>query len=217
LAQVDTGPRIGIGHIGAATASVRPFGSLGWVGYGDSTYATLYGGGVSGELRTAAWQAQFTALGRFGNYVDTSFRPQTRPYTGPEWTLTASAAYVIDPTMNVNLGLVWYQATGQTADFSREGPGVSLSLAKSIFVIDRPIDLVLHGNLQRLRYGGPNPQIDPFSSRVDTQWEGGLSATMALTASIGAVAQYTYYRNVSSYSIFQFDNHAFTLGLRMVM
>jgi hypothetical protein len=213
--QADSGPRFGIGRIGDAAASIRPFSSLAWIGYGDATYATLYGGGLSGELRAPTWQAALTGIGRFGNYQDTAFRPQTRPYTGPEWSLSLSGAYTFDATTYLNASIAWYQASARLAEFSRQGPGAYLSFTKSFVMLDRVVELVVNGNVQRLRYGGPNPQIDPFSTQVGTQWQVGTSITVPIIRGLAAVAQYSYYRNNTNYSIYQFDDNAFTFGLRI--
>ena len=213
--QADTGPRFGIGSIGDAALSVRPFGSLAWIGYGDQTYATLYGGGLSGELRTPIWQASLTGIGRFGNYQDSAFRPQTRAYTGPEYTFSLSGGYTIDATTSLNASISWYQANARSEQFSRGGPGAYLSLSKSFLVVDRSVEIVVNGSVQRLRYGGPDPLIDPFTTQVTTQWQAGTAVTVPIVRGLAAVAQYSYYRNNSNYSIYQFYDNAFTFGLRI--
>ncbi len=213
--QADTGPRFGIGSIGDAAVSIRPFGSFAWIGYGDVTYASLYGGGLSGELRTQTWQASLTGTGRFGNYVDSSFRPQTRAYTGPEWSMLLSGGYNIDATTYLNASISWYQADARSVQFSRQGPGAYLSLTKAFVVLDRRVELVVNGGVQRLWYGGPDPLIDPTATQVSTQWQAGTSVTVPIVRGLAAVAQYSYYRNNSNYSIYQFFDNAFTVGLRV--
>jgi tetratricopeptide (TPR) repeat protein len=213
--QADTGPRFGVGSIGDAAISIRPFGSLAWLGYGGATYATLYGGGLSGELRTPTWQASLTGVGRFGNYLDSSFRPLTRPYTGPEWSMLLSGGYTLDTTAYLNASISWYQADARVDQFSRQGPGAYLSFNKSFVVVDRSVEILVNGSVQRLRYGGPDPLIDPLATQVSTQWQAGTSVTVPIVRGLAAVAQYSYYRNNSNYNIYQFYDNAFTLGLRI--
>ena len=96
IAEADTGPRFSIGQVGQGRISVRPFASFVWTGYAEDTFSSLYGGGLSAEVRSPRWSASLVGIGRFGNYEDSSFRPMTWPYTGPEWLLSVSTTLVIN-------------------------------------------------------------------------------------------------------------------------
>lgn len=216
LTTVDatTGPRFGIGRLGNSRLSIRPFASAAWIGYGDSTYATLYGGGLSGAVEAPDWQISLTGTGRAGSYQDTSFRPQTRPYTGPEWSMLLSGAWSLNANTYLNASISWYQASARVQEFGRHGPAAHLSMTRNVLVVDRKLEFVLHGSVQRLRYGGPNPQIDPFTTQVSTQWEAGAAMTVPIAPGLGATVQYAYFRNNSTYDIYRFQDHAFSIGVR---
>ena len=61
--QFTSGPRIPVGNIGAFSTSVRPFASLAWIGYAESTFSSLYGGGLSIDFRTPRSSTSLTGVG----------------------------------------------------------------------------------------------------------------------------------------------------------
>jgi hypothetical protein len=223
IAQANTGPRYYLGQLGQGKVSVRPFGSFVWTAYNDQTYSSLYGGGASMEYRMPRWWSNLAAIGWYGNYQNTAFRPQTQPYTGPEWLISLSTTYVINSTMNATAALWWYQADGRSADFSRHGPAVSLSVEKSFLLMRRTAQLVAFGSVQRLLYGGPPPQTQALSPREDTILTGDLSLGVPISPSAAVralraakiVFEYQYLRDHSNY--FPFIDNAVTIGFKLPM
>lgn len=221
VGQVDTGPRFGIGQIGDAKVSVRPYLTAAWLGFRASTYAWLYGGGVAAQVRTDRWNVGLTAQGRFGSFEDSSFRPLSRPYTGPEYSITASGQYALTSSTVLAAAVSYYEANGRLDTFSRHGPGSNVSLTQSFplplplpALAERPAELSVRAGVQVLDYAGPQPIINPFKSRRDAQIEAGTALNVPIWRTVGAVLQYTYFRNSSSYKAYTFDDHSFTLGLR---
>jgi hypothetical protein len=219
--QFTTGPRIPVGNIGAFSTSVRPFGSLAWIGYAESTFSSLYGGGLSVDFRTPRSSTSLTGVGRFGNYQDSTFRPLSRPYSGPEWLLSISSTILVATTTTLTASLSWYQASGRSDNFSRNGPAGSISVERNLLLMTRPTDLVIRGSVQRLLYGGPAPQTQSTVARDDTQWIADVVFTVPIfqvPAATGfqstkAVVEYQYLNNRSNY--FPFTDHSLTVGVKI--
>lgn len=220
--EADTGPRFTVAKVGRSTISVRPFGSFAWIGYGERTYSSLYGGGLSAQVSAPQWGAALTGIGRFGNYEDSPFRPDTRPFTGPEFLLTASSRITVNPATEVSASLFWYQANGRTSAFSRQGPGASVSMVRKLTFLHRTAELAINGWVQQLNFGEPAPQNPPEARRRDTQWIGSSSLSIPLSppgrpilSSMRAVVEYQYFRNYSNVS--PLVDHSFTVGIKAVL
>jgi hypothetical protein len=223
LAQADTGPRVAIAQIGPATLSLRPFGSFVWIGYEGNTFSTLYGGGLSADLHTARWSSSLSGIGRFGNYVDSTFRPLTRSYTGPEWLLSLSTTFVIAASTQLTAAFSWYQASSRSMDLDRHGPAASIVASKTFPLLHHTADLALKGSVQPLHYDGPPLQVQSTTNRNDTQWVADASLGIALFSAASRsllhgtrlVFEYQYLRNASNY--FPFVDHSFTVGLKLTL
>lgn len=214
--QFDTGPRIGAGEIASTKVSVRPFFSAGYIAFGDRPYATQYGGGLSGQAQvSAATTLDLTTVGRFGNYYDTSFRPSTRNYTGPELTVIAKAAYAATSRITLTGDASYYWAGARQDFYSRQGPGASVSLSWDFTIADYSLGMVTRIGFRRLAYGSPDPFIDPTQKRTDNIFDAGLSFIVPLTERLRLVAQYGFYRQDSKYSVYSFDDNSISLGLRL--
>ena len=69
VVQFDTGPRVGLGEIKETPIAIRPFYYTNYLAYSTSTYATLYGGGVTAQaVPSPKLNLQLTGSGGFGNY-----------------------------------------------------------------------------------------------------------------------------------------------------
>ena len=213
--QVDTGPRFGVGKIGDFTVTVRPYISVAWLVYGMQTYASFYGGGVATEMRANRLTIALSGQGRYGNYNNSSFRPVSRPYTGPEFSFSGVATYVLTTKTTLSANISFYDASGQLERFSRQGPGAGVAVTQEISLFNRPIELAARAAIQFLQYGAPDPLIDPVKRRSDTLIDAGLSVTAPIARMAAVVLQYGYFRNNSSYRIYTFDNHAVTIGVKV--
>ena len=223
VADANTGPRFSIAQFGQSKLSVRPFGSVTWVGYEGKTFSTIYGGGLQGELRGSRWWTSMTGLGRFGNYEDSAFRPGIGPYTGPEWQFNLSTTILLGAATQITAAISWYQAASRSSNFSRQGPTGSFSLAKNFLIAQRVAELTASGFIQKLNYGGPPPPIQSPVHREDTQWITDLSIAIPILRaarspalqSAKAVLEYQYLRNNSNY--FAFVDHAVTIGVKITL
>ena len=221
VGQADTGPRIGWGEVAGAQISVRPYVTATWLGFRANTYAWLYGGGLQAQARTDRWNASVTAQGRFGDYEDSTFRPLSRPYTGPEYSVTVAGQYALTSTLTLAASATYYDASGRLDAFSRRGPGATISATRSLplplpfpALQERPAELSVRAGMQRLDYGGPLAFIDPTRTRRDTQVEAGITLNVPTWKRLDTVLQYSYFRNDSSYNVYAFDDHSFTIGVR---
>lgn len=217
IVSLETGPRVGVAEFGASTLALRPFASLSWIGYGGETFAWLYGGGLTAELRMPSrWTAQLTALGRFGNYENSGFRPRAREYTGSEWSVGGSLAYQIKGAITVAGSLAYYDAGARQEYFARRGLIAGLA-AQSRVPVGRAyeVGVAARAGVRPVRYGAPDPFIDPSRRRRDTRWVAGMSLIFPLATSVALTLDYDWYDQRSNYDFYRYDNHAVTLGVRV--
>jgi tetratricopeptide (TPR) repeat protein len=216
ILQFDTGPRIGVGEIGETLISVRPFFSTNYIAYGSYTYTTLYGGGLSAQARPLqALTVELTGIGRFGNYQNSPFRPLSRQYTGPEWSISANNTYAVNSNISVSVGLFYYGADAQQTYYNRSGPGGSVSVFAETAIAGYPIGVAARTGLRRLLYGGPDPFLNPTQTRDDVIFEAGLSLIVPVYHRLKAVAQYAFYRDNSTYQLYTYTDHSVSVGLRL--
>ena len=213
--QSDTGPRIGIGDLGAAALAVRPFLTGSFLAYGADPFALLYGGGVSGYVTLPPrWTLELTGVGRFANYQNSSFRPVVSGYSGPEWTLLAAPTYAFDARTAISGSVFYYQSEARQPFFARSGPGGTLAIATDFTVENYTFGTAARAGLRHVSYDAPDPFIDPSKPRRDLIFEAGFSLIFPVVDNLTAVAQYGFTRVDSNYAVYRFDNHAVTAGLR---
>ena len=169
VVQFDSGPRVGLGEIKETPIAIRPFYYTNYLAYSTSTYATLYGGGVTAQaVPSPKLNLQLTGRGGFGNYLNSAFRPVGREYTGPEWSITATANYAVTSEILAGAQVFYYGANAQQ-DFL---PGAVRGAAcpqvhKPRLPVTR-CELTGRLGLRRLSYGAPDPFLNPFQTRIDT-------------------------------------------------
>jgi tetratricopeptide (TPR) repeat protein len=215
IVQFDTGPRIGIGEVQETPIAIRPFYYTNYLAYSTSTYATLYGGGVTAQaVPSPKLNLQLTGSGGFGNYLNSAFRPVGREYTGPEWSITATANYAVTPAILAGAQVFYYGANAQQDFFARSGPGGSVSAGAQTAIAGYPVELAGRLGLRRLAYGAPDPFLNPFQTRIDTIFDAGLSLTVPIYNGVKGVVQYAFYRDSSTYQFYTYNDNAVSFGLR---
>jgi hypothetical protein len=219
IATIDTGPRIGVAEFGSTQLALRPFTTAGWVGYGSDTYAWLYGGGLTAELRLPPrWTAELTWLGRFGNYQNSSFRPVASEFTGLEQNIAVTLGYAVSETTRLAAIVGYTTANAREPWWARDGWGVGVSVTTAVPVSTTyEIGLNARGGVRSVRYGAPDPFINPTVSRHDTRWEAGASLLFPLTGSLSVALDYDWYDQRSNYSFYRYGDQAVTLGLRFTL
>ncbi|MBR0654531.1 surface lipoprotein assembly modifier [Plastoroseomonas arctica] len=219
LVTFDTGPRIGIADFGdsAALLGIRPFLSLGWLGYGGRTYANLFGGGTSLELRLPPrWSFELTGSTRVGNYENSDFRPTARDFTGTEHSVSFAVAYLVDDATRITAGVYGVRGDARREYYRRSGWGAFLAASTTVNIVPSyAIGASARAGYRRTAFDDPDPAINPDESRRDNRWEAGLLAVFPITRTIALTAEYEWYSQKSSYAIYRYDNHAVTLGVRL--
>jgi len=219
LLTFDTGPRLGIAEFddGAALLGIRPFLSLGWLGYGGRTYANLYGGGASLELRLPPrWSIELTGSTRVGNYENTDFRPTARDFTGTENSLSASVAYLLAENTRITAGIYAVRGDARQEYYRRSGWGGFLAASTTVNLTEGyAIGASARAGYRRTAFDDPDPSINPDESRRDNRYEAGLLAIFPITRGLALTAEYEWYSQKSNYAIYQYSNHAVTLGVRL--
>lgn len=219
LLTLDTGPRIGIADFGDGDAllGIRPFASAAWLAYGGRTYSTLYGGGVSLELRMPPhWTVELSWASRFGNYQNSDFRPTARDFTGPEQTLSLTAAYLVSESTRLTAGVYLTQGGARVGYYDRNGWGTFLQASTTI-PIGQSYAIGVSGTVgyRRTSFDDPDPSINPDASRRDNRWEAGILGIFPLTSNLALTAEYGWYTQRSNYDLYRYSNHAITVGLRL--
>jgi hypothetical protein len=216
---LDTGPRLGIAEWGggAALLALRPFVTAAWLGYGGSTYSSLYGGGLTAELRLPPrWTTELTYTGRFGNYENSGFRPRAREFTGLENAVGLAAGYRITGTTRVSLGLTYFASDARQSFFRREGYGGGAAVTSFLPVTAAySVGAVARAGYRRVTFDGPDPLIDPTRGRRDSRYEAGASLIFPVLTNLAVVADYDWYDQRSNYGFYRYGNHAFSVGLRL--
>ncbi len=215
-ATLDTGPRIGFDVTDGIAMSARPFSTATWLGYGDRTFATLFGGGVSLRTRIGRdWSVDLTGTTRFGNYVNSGFRPSADLYTGVEASAAGTIAYAVSARTRAVLGLTYYHANARAAFNARSGPGTSLVVASEQTVADRLVGLNVHAGIQHIAYRVADPLFGLPDRRTDPIVDAGIAmSTPIYQQQVWAVAQYDFTRDNSSYPAYRFGDHVVSLGIR---
>jgi tetratricopeptide (TPR) repeat protein len=212
---LDTGPRIGVADIGDGTLALRPFFSGSYLAYATHSYAWLYGGGLSGYYNLPPrWTLELTGTGGYTKYIDSNFRPTVSGYSGNNWTILAAPTYTFSPGTFLTAAVFYYDSGARQPFFARKGPGAYASFATDFSVYNYTVGLSARAGARHLSYGAPDPFLDPTQSQKDWIIEAGLSLVFPITTRVAAVAQYGYIRENSNYPIYQFADHAVTVGIR---
>jgi hypothetical protein len=215
VVQFDTGPRIGVAEIQDTPIALRPFYYTNYIAYSTSTYTTLYGGGLTAQaIPSPKLNLQLTGSGGFGNYLNSAFRPTAREYTGPEWSITATANYAVTPEILLGAQMFYYWANAEQDFFARNGPGGTVSAGMQTAIAGYPVELTGRLGLRRLAYAAPDPFLNPFQTRIDTIFDAGVSLTVPIYNGVKGVAQYAFYRDSSTYQFYTYNDNAVSFGLR---
>lgn len=217
LFSFDTGPRIGIADVGEnGTIALRPFAAATWIGYADATYGWIYGGGLTAELRLPPrWTFEVTGQGRFGNYMNSSFRPRGRDYTGAEWLLSAGGTYALTQATRLSAIVVLSQGDARQDYYSRSGIGGQIGLQTTLKVQNYEFGATARAGVRTVRYDAPDPVYNPFERRRDTRWEAGAALILPVWRSVSAVLEFDWFDQNSNYAVYKFNDYAVTLGVRV--
>ena len=217
-ATADTGPRIGFGGSDTIAMSARPFATASWLGYGDQTFAGLYGGGAALRARIGqSWSVDLTGATRFGRYQNSDFRPTAELYTGFEASATGSVAYAVTSRTRAALTLTYYHVNARAAFNARMGPGASLAVATEQTVATVPVALTMHAGIQQIGYRAADPLFGLPDRRSDPIMDAGFAVSVPVCQHLGAVAQYTFTRDRSNYAAYRYTDHYMTLGVRWTL
>ncbi|WP_431267334.1 hypothetical protein [Dankookia sp. P2] len=160
-------------------------------------------------------EVELLAVGRYGDYQNSGFRPLVADYSGAEWTASLAARYVPWPGLLVEGSVYYYGADARADYYARSGPGALLAVSKDLRVGDYRFGATLRGGLRHLSYNAPDPFIDPTRTRSDTFFNAGAVVTLPLSRDVSAIVQYNYLRNRSDYAVYSFTDHSVTAGLRL--
>ena len=209
--ELRTGPKFN--HALTRDLSLKPYASVSWVGLDDATYYWSYGGGLNLEYAIAPGLT--TTLD--GQYRRREFNAAYEDREGAQYVGQFNLRWILGPQDLVTLGSAVVRTTANAewrASFEAGG-----SLAYTHLFTDlreflgAPLAATVYGGGRYTGYDGPDPFIQPDTTRVDRELRGGASLVLALETNISLVASAEYRDVESSVDFYSFDNLSVTMGL----
>ena len=200
--EVNLGPRFFISSDGYQGASVRPYAVGGTTFVGGSQYVSSGGGGVSVRMPLTSNLVIDTGLEGRALYVN---EPPLLPSgsLGSGSIISGSAALGWRPSDYLSfeprafVSRAYGRLPWQT--FSQQGIEATIR-----YEFDPPLDtfprrwsFVPYAKLIFTQFDAPNPFVDAFNVRKDTEWRAGFALDMPLTGTFG-LSGLVQWANVSS-------------------
>jgi tetratricopeptide (TPR) repeat protein len=197
LIDLQVGPRFMLPNQTIANLSVRPYAIATYTALGGSTYFSGPGAGVTVRHDLGS----FSTLEHFGEYRRKSYEnsfdyPLATEQTGNLWsyalqatgTVTGNLKYVGRFTLNHNVAARAFNSFDQVAfdvglPFEFTGP---VTLGPGPWIVTPTV------GFSDTRYGGPDPSVDPFDTRHDTEWRAGVRFDIPIFASVGFMTLISY-------------------------
>jgi hypothetical protein len=218
LMEVTTGPRFGLGDSGPGKATLRPYLLANIVGLGDVRYYHSWGGGVGFTQEFGSRVLGEVLLERRDKHFNNSeARPFASDQSGEEYSIFVSARVQTSSDTLLTLGV------GFSDDQAREVFQANTQvLGSASFTYFFDPDLwrtaqpwAVSLSLARLltNYEGPDPFVDPTTTREDREWRFGILGTAPVTDSLSVLAQAQRFNVSSNLPNFEYNNWALTGGI----
>lgn len=218
IADLETGPRVGLGRLGRDGATLRPLVSLGYATLDDAYYLARYGVGLEVQQRLAP-----TVLGTLrGRLREHSFTETDRRAYGDrsgrrdDLSLTVTWA----PASCCQLDAFGYAEHAEARENFRGYTelGLGLTYAHRLELGAAAVGpLTLYGGLglARARYDARDPVIEADTRRIDRTVDARAGALLDIAAAVALTAEVQHRRVASRIGIYEFDNTASLVGLQV--
>jgi tetratricopeptide (TPR) repeat protein len=198
LVELRTGPRIGLGDYGGPT--IHPYAIGNALSLGGANYLNTVGGGVSLNWPVNETIA-ITPGVEFRNrwFYNSADYPTAAGQSGGQWI-----GYVFGSGLvSAPLGLSWQSRISYTDAHAAYQPyafqdvsvdfGLPYSFAAPAFARTSSLwTLTPSVGFSYTPYAGPDPIVDPFTTRVDTQWRVAAVLDMTFYQRLGFSLQVEY-------------------------
>ncbi|MBI3506028.1 MAG: DUF560 domain-containing protein [Proteobacteria bacterium] len=218
VAEINSGPRVSLGDLGLADASLRPYALASLATLKDNRYLHSFGGGLQYQQALAGnvlWSLGYEA--RAKNYRTDASRRTVRLQNGQEHGFTTGLVYVLTPIDSLSAG------AGISSDLARTGEkriarhnvsaGYTRKQLPPSFLGTEPWTFGLTVGRYISTYRSPDSTIDSNTRRGDFEWRYGTLVGIPLTDTLSFVAVGQRQTVGSSYRINKYRNDSITLGV----
>lgn len=209
--ELKTGPQFN--QVLTRGLNLRPYASTTWIGLDDSTYYWSFGGGL---------QAEYDLSARTTLLLDTQYRrrlydEQYEDREGSQYLAQGSLRWILGARdlITLNGSLVRTTAEGEWRA-SWEGGG---SLAYThLFnetreLLGAPLATTVYVGGRYTGYDGPDPFIEPGTTRHDRELRAGGSLVLSIDEDFSLVGTLEYRDVESNIDFYSYDNLAVTAGV----
>ncbi len=212
LAELDTGPRLGLGTL--ANVSVRPYALVNAITLGDRTFQTAVGGGASLRYQ-ATWGTIEPGIEiRERAYRNSDLYPTVADQTGRQTIgyVMASGFFESVPGLRWQTKVSTTRSTGRLGYYSYRQVGIEGALPYEFDGLGRRWTFAPSLGYFETRYDQPNLLVDPTTRRFDREYRIGAMVDVNVYQNIGFAAQVQYMRTLSSLPNYRTQNWVVSLG-----
>jgi len=211
LAQLDIGPGMQVGDIDSRPIFLRPYATGLYLGLGDESYLSQFGGGLTVTLPVSAdFAIHLNGEGSFLKFYNSDFRPTATDQTGPEARGVVTLTYAIAQNQQIELigGYVRDDAekSFEAHDDRRIMLSYSIGLESPIRNVKQPWLVTLGTAYFNLDYDSPDPHLPGTPSRHDDRFQVSLTTAFPISDSWAIIAAVGYTRNNSNVEFDDYDN-----------
>jgi hypothetical protein len=218
LIEVTTGPRFGLGDSGPGKATLRPYALGNFVTLGDVYYYHTIGGGMGFTQEFGPRVLTEVLFERRQKHFNNSeVRPFASDQSGDENSLFVSGRIqtTSDTLLSLGAGVAGNHAREVFQAYSQYVGSAAFTyfFDPDFWQTSQPWTVTASAARLVTDYDGPDPLVDPTTTRHDREWRFGLLGTVPLTDSLSVLAQAQHYIVNSNLPNFEYSNWAFTGGL----
>ena len=212
LAEIDTGPRLGLGSL--MGVSVRPYVLANAVTLGDRTFQTATGAGATLRYQAPWGQIEPGIEFRNRSYRNSDLYPTVADQTGQQTVgyVLASGFFESVPGLRWQGKLSTTRATSRVAAFSYRQVGIEAALPYEFDGMGRRWTVAPSIGYFETRYDQPNILVDPTTARRDREWRVGTIVDVNVYQNIGVAAQVQYMRTLSNLPNYRTQNWVVSIG-----
>ncbi len=215
LIDLQLGPRFMLPSETISNLSVKPYAIASYTSLGGDTYYMGPGAGftVRHDLAGVATVEHFAEYRR-RTYENSADYPLAREQTGNVWSYAAQAYGTISGGLKWLGRVTFSHADARTAWNSYNQIAVDLALPYEFagpFAL-APGQWIVSPNVgvSQTGYDGPDPSVDPGTTRSDTEWRVGVRFDIPIFHSVGFMTQIAY--TVIDSNIVNYDSRNFSVS-----
>lgn len=209
--ELKTGPQFN--EVLTRGLSLRPYASATWIGLDDGTYYWSFGGGLQAEYDLSAR----TTLSLDGQYRRRLYDEQYDDREGSQYLGQASLRWILGARDLVTLSgaLVRTTAEGEWRASWEGGGSIAYThlFNETRELLGAPLATTVYAGGRYTGYDGPDPLIEPGTTRADRELRAGGSLVLSLAEDLSLVGTLEYRDVESNIDFYSYDNLAVTVGM----